>query len=99
MQEKRTCRKCVAGGYACHRCPDLGGEVMPACMGTAATAWTPTDLTHCTCERPSRRTEIERLQDAVAKLTKRVEELERRAVTLPSPIGLAQPAPARLLRR
>lgn len=33
----------------CHRCPLLGGEVMPGCMGTTAGASDPYDMTRCTC--------------------------------------------------
>jgi len=34
----------------CHRCPDLGGEIMPGCMGTAAMAHGPHDMSYCTCK-------------------------------------------------
>jgi hypothetical protein len=35
----------------CHRCPDMGGDVMPMCWGTIHDD----DLERCTCNRPSRR--------------------------------------------
>jgi hypothetical protein len=35
----------------CHRCPLLGGQIMPGCMGTAANVGKPHDMGSCTCDR------------------------------------------------
>ena len=65
----------------CHRCPELSGEVMPSCMGTAAMgSIDPTQLNWCTCTRPGRGEPT--LEDQVRALNKRVAELER--VTMPA---------------
>ena len=62
----------------CHRCPELGGEVMPGCMGTAGFGnIVPTSLDWCTCKRPGRGEPT--LEEQVIALTKRVAELERGA--------------------
>ena len=55
----------------CHKCPDMDGQVMPGCMGTAAMARGPYDMSYCTCARgPSRLTKLER---RVARLEEAME--------------------------
>jgi len=55
----------------CHRCPDLRGDVLPGCMGTAGLARDGRDLSRCTCPRNS--TEI---REALKAARERVTQLE-----------------------
>lgn len=52
----------------CHHCPDLDGEIMPGCMGTAARANGPRDMYACTCVRRVSRDNVVSLERRVAKL-------------------------------
>lgn len=63
----------------CHKCPDLDGQVMPGCMGTAALAQTATDLSYCTCVRtlPQAEDEIRKLKIEIDDIRKTVEHLIR----------------------
>lgn len=55
----------------CHRCPELGGDVLPGCMGAAVCPeyW----RERCTCTRPRYRAVP---LDPIAELEKRVSKLE-----------------------
>jgi hypothetical protein len=56
----------------CHRCPDLSGEIMPGCMGTAAMAHGPHDMSYCTCK------EQRKLDAEYNELRKQVEAIQSR---------------------
>lgn len=67
----------------CHPCPDLEGDIMPGCMGTAALSLDPTSFNWCTCEsdlptEASAATEVLILRSRVAQLEARLAELEAR---------------------
>ena len=70
----------------CHRCPNLGGEIMPGCMGTAVH---PNTFDYCTCYRGEvtenglLRKENFRLQKKVGVLEKQLIELKKRLATRP----------------
>ncbi|KAB8162943.1 hypothetical protein FH609_004245 [Streptomyces sp. 3MP-14] len=62
----------------CHRCPDLDGDVMPGCMGTAANqagADTARLLTWCTCSANLTLPQEDNLAHRVALLEARLAEL------------------------
>jgi hypothetical protein len=42
MQPKHNCPNW------CHKCPELGGDILPICWGSVA--WGSSDLSHCCCE-------------------------------------------------
>jgi hypothetical protein len=57
----------------CHRCPLMGGEVMPECWGTVIFGAT-YGLRACDCVKPQKPTAA----DVVSDLVRRVEKLEQR---------------------
>ena len=57
----------------CHKCPDMGRDVMPGCWGGVLH----NDLHHCTCKRPEKRKEVEEGERTVLGLERRIEQLER----------------------
>lgn len=59
----------------CHRCPDLHGEIMPGCMGTAVLAHGPFDMSFCTCHR-SASPDNDATEKQIRDLQKRVAVLE-----------------------
>jgi hypothetical protein len=63
----------------CHLCPDLDGDLMPMCMGSAALAIGPRDRSYCTCrvEEVGRRRDIDQIAGTVRALFTRVRELEK----------------------
>lgn len=62
----------------CHLCPLVEDDVMPWCMGTAATALGPRDLSRCTCREESRerRRSIDDMAITIRTLLARVRRLE-----------------------
>ena len=63
----------------CHCCPLMDGAIMPFCIGTAALAIDPHDLSHCTCliTAQERRRNIDQIAETVGYLLRRVRELEK----------------------
>ncbi len=60
----------------CHKCPALNGAIMPGCMGTAALARGPHDMSACTCYAPPGEDErIARLESEVKALKEKVAQL------------------------
>lgn len=62
----------------CHLCPLCEGDVMPWCMGTAATALGPRDLSRCNCrvEALERRRRVDQMGETIRALLRRVRALE-----------------------
>lgn len=70
----------------CHKCPDMAGQIMPGCMGTAALATDPYDLSHCTCnvhlqQEKNDSEEISQLRKKVLVLEKKIKALECKTIT------------------
>ena len=69
-----TCARCKNDCQICHKCPDMGGEIMPGCYGA---------VTHgdeyCTCLFDVRDIdrEIKRLQGSIDELKSQRRELMR----------------------
>jgi hypothetical protein len=61
----------------CHRCPDMGGDVMPGCMGTAALGRHGKDKSFCTCHKV-RSYDAPADETRMASLEKRISDLEKR---------------------
>ena len=62
----------------CHRCPLMNGDVMPGCMGTAALATNPRDMSHCTCALHSN-DDMESLRARVKKLEGKILQMSTTA--------------------
>lgn len=61
----------------CHRCPDLGGAVMPGCMGTAALALHDRDKSYCTCIKHQKEETAEiDWEEKIVGLERRIARLE-----------------------
>jgi hypothetical protein len=58
----------------CHKCPDLGGKIMPSCYGTVVYADGWTDLSRCVCDR-DKKGETDLLNDRIELLERKVAEL------------------------
>jgi hypothetical protein len=58
----------------CHKCPELGGKIMPACYGTAVYADGWEDISRCTCDR-DKKGESDMTNDRIALLERKVAEL------------------------
>ena len=61
----------------CHKCPELGGDVMPGCYGTVVYGDGLKDLTRCTCSR-DKRGEADLVNDRITLLERKVAELTSR---------------------
>ena len=51
---------------------------MPGCMGTAALAINPQDMSHCTCSRPRTTDRMDALEFEVKKLKEKIISMEER---------------------
>ncbi len=76
-----SCAKCKLPDFPCHPCPDMRGEVMPGCMGTAVSG-----PQGCTCEGTSEE-EVDHLQVGFSELLARVNELEAAVADLEETVG------------
>ena len=57
----------------CHRCPDMNGEVMPGCMGTAALALSAHDMSRCNCSyKLAEKNEVQLLKARLRKLEAKI---------------------------
>lgn len=61
---------------SCHRCPDLNGDIMPGCMGTAVLS-DGTDMSYCTCGTKSAKDKFEELRTRIIKLEGKLLEMNQ----------------------